>query len=361
MPFDLDFFISTLKKLMLLKGPSLKETARTDFIKKILKKYDLNFHEDKAKNIIINLHPGKKEETIIFDAHTDVAGKGYSNHVNLTEKIISGQGCADDLTAVVMLIMAAIKFKKKVKKPFKILLSSGEEGFGNLFGIKNFIKDFNTKPEYFISFDLSFKTISFSGLGSRRFKISVSTKGGHSFEDYGNPNACQVLCKILTITEEKIHIIGNEAKTTFNIGEISGGSGINIISDYAEALIEFRSISEKALENAHELIKAIIKKIIAKDCFLDLQDIGSRPASQAVITEKDKQRFLHLLNTFEITPEKKIMSTNINAALAVGWPSFCTGLCDSGSFHTEAEYVKIPSLEKGWNLLVGLMKELGVL
>ncbi len=361
MIFDLDFFISALEKLMLSKGPSLNETQRTDLIKKILKKFCIDFYEDKAKNIIINFNKGEKEKTVIFDAHTDVAGKGYSNHFKITEKSITGQGCADDLTAVVMLIMSAIKFKNKFKKPFTILLSSGEEGFGNLFGIKNFIKEFSAKPRYFISFDLSFNTISFSGLGSRRLKISVSTKGGHSFEDYGNPNSCQILCNMITMTENAVNTMKKDMKTTFNTGKISGGSGINLISDYAEAFIEFRSLSEKALENANNLISTITEKFISKDCSIKIEDIGSRPASKDVLSKKNKQRILEVFKTLHLAPEEKTMSTNINASLAAGWPSFCTGLCDCGNFHTELEYVNIASLEKGWKLLVGLMKELGVL
>jgi di/tripeptidase len=361
MQLDKKNLISLIKELALTPGKSLEESKRLLLIEEFLKKRSINFQKDKADNIIIPIKQGKKEETIIFDAHTDVAGKGFCENYEETTDIIKGQGFADDLFAVSMLLFLCEKLKNKnVKKPLTILLSSGEEGIGNLYGVKNFISDFNSVPELFVSFDLSYNTISFNGLGSKRFECKIFTKGGHSFEDFGSPNAIETMCSLLNSIKEKITKNFLKDKPTFNTGKISGGTSINLIADYCLCLFEFRSESQELLQKAQDITFKLIKEFESPDIKIEIKDIGSRPGADCVKKDEILKKIMPVFKKNNLAPQIKSMSTNINAALSKNWPSFCTGLCDCGNFHTENEYIKKDSIDKGWNLLIGLIKEFGI-
>jgi acetylornithine deacetylase/succinyl-diaminopimelate desuccinylase-like protein len=362
MDLDKKLLISFIKKLALTPGKSLDESKRIELIEIFLDSNSIKFIRDSADNIIIPVKPGKKEETIIFDAHTDVAGKGFCENFEETGSVIKGRGCADDLIAVSMLLFLAKELKhREVKKPFTVLLTSGEEGHGNLRGIKEFTSGFNAVPELFVSLDLSFSTLSFSGLGSKRFQCEIFTKGGHSFEDYGSPNSVELMCFFISSLKNSIREKFHEDSPTFNAGRIEGGSSVNLIADYCSCFFEFRSQSEEVLEKAEKITLEIIKKIEAKDISIKIKDAGSRPGALPVKKEEIMKKIIPVFEKNGLNPEIKPMSTNINATLSRNWPSFCMGICDCGNFHTENEYIKKDSIDKGWNLLVGLIKEFGII
>ncbi|MGM0417714.1 MAG: M20 family metallopeptidase [Thermodesulfobacteriota bacterium] len=361
MNFNKDNFFILLEKLAKTPGESLNESKRVEVIKNFLTKNSISFKTDSAQNIIIHVNPGEKEKTVIFDAHTDVAGKGYTDNLTINDKITRGRGCADDLCAVAMLMLAAQELKNhKLKKPFTILLSTGEEGKGNLKGIKTFIKDFKAIPEKFISFDLSYNLVSVSGLGSKRFSAEIFTKGGHSYENRENPNAVEIMCELLFKVKEQLKLAEFKNLPSFNAGKISGGSEINLIADYAYSCFEFRSVNPDDLLKTEKILNKTADNLKNKDIKISIKDYGSRPAAEEKSGTEILNKILPLFQRNSIAPEIKPMSTNINAALAAGWPSLCTGLCDCGNFHTENEYIINDSLEKGWDLLVGLIKEFGI-
>lgn len=361
MVFDEEIFYHILKEMIQVKAPSLEELPRVNIIKAFLQTHNIPYKTDDALNVIIELNPGKIENTIIIDAHTDIAGKGYAENIFDTGTKIKGQGCADDLAAVAMLLTYAVQLKNMdLKRPLTMLLSSAEEGRGNLKGIKTFIANSKGIPHIFISLDLSYNTLSFDGLGSRRFLAKINTKGGHSFEDYGSPNAIELMCGFILSVKENILNLKKQ-DITFNAGTFTGGKTINLIADYAEASFEFRSVSEETLDLAQKTVWDEIKKTEKENIRFSIEDIGSRPAAQGSDKENILKKILPVFTQNQLTPQIKPMSTNINAALKAKWPAFCMGICNCGNFHTEQEYFEKDSLEKGWNLLNGLIKEFGII
>lgn len=257
-------------------------------------------------------------------------------------------------------LLAKELVKKNLKKTLIILFSTGEEGRGNLFGIKEFTKNFSKKPEVFVSFDLSYNTISYAGLGSKRFSLKINTPGGHSFEDYGTPNSIELMCSLVENTRKSV--LGmKDSPVTFNAGSIKGGGAINQIAEDCLCEIEFRSVCGLSLESAEQILEDEIKKISEIDILAEKSDIGSRPGNKSIGREEIVSIVDPLFKNLGIRAEEKKMSTNINATLKKGWPSFCTGLCNCGKFHTEAEFIERKSLEKGWDLLVGMVREFGVI
>ena len=74
----------------------------------------------------------------------------------------------------------------------------GEEGLGDLKGMKAVVDRIGDDAlAYIILEGMSFGQIYHRGLGVRRYRISVHTKGGHSWVDYGNPSAIHELADLV--------------------------------------------------------------------------------------------------------------------------------------------------------------------
>ena len=81
-------------------------------------------------------------------------------------------------------------------------------------------------------------------MGSHRFRITVRTQGGHSYHDFGRPNAIAELC---TLVDDLYHVTLPDETITYNVGRIEGGTTVNSIAAETSVLYEYRSTSEQAL------------------------------------------------------------------------------------------------------------------
>lgn len=362
--FNQKEFLALLENLATTKGASLAEKPRREAIKGFLTDNGIVTTEDSAGNLWAEFGEGDFKDAVIFDAHIDVVQKGYASTVEYDSQRIIGMGVADNLTAVAMLAFLAksvITNEKTFKRPLKLLFSVGEEGDGNLKGVRQVVKENNTPPYLFISFDLSFEEYSISALGSKRYHIKFDCPGGHSWDDYGTPSAIDELFAFFEALKSGFAVIesSNSGNVSFNTGTIQGGEGINSISKSAEATFEFRSVDHKILEKSDDLIVGIIDKIAGKkDVDVSCILTGERPAAHPVKPARIEPLVRELLATVCENPLAVPRSTNINIPLVAGWPSVCMGLCFGGRFHSDEEYVELESLKDGWNLLYRLFEEL---
>ncbi|MBU1172554.1 MAG: M20/M25/M40 family metallo-hydrolase [Proteobacteria bacterium] len=361
---DQEQFFKLIKKLAITPGPSLGEAPRRSVLEGFFLEHKVSYQVDMAGNLWVSYGQGSWTDTVVFDAHMDVVQEGYTKFVEERDGCIRGLGLGDNLTAVTLLAMLAVDLQKKApgfRRPLNILFSIGEEGEGNLKGVRQVVQDHDKAPYAFVSFDLSFDEYSLAGLGSNRYAVEMTCPGGHSWSDYGLPGAIDQMMQCLTSLKEKVRELSHENPgcLSFNIGTIQGGEGINSIARKAQARFEFRSTNPQYLKILdHEVGEnlAMVNRIpgVSASCTL----IGSRPAAPPVCPERTEPHVVRILAELDEKTRPVVRSTNINATLAAGWPSICLGLCESGRFHSHDEYVVINSLEKGWSVLVKLAQTL---
>jgi acetylornithine deacetylase/succinyl-diaminopimelate desuccinylase-like protein len=294
---------------------------------------------------------------VVFDAHMDVVQEGFTKAFEHREGYLNGLGVTDNLTAVTFLAMLAVVLKNqrlRLHRPVWILFSTGEEGEGDLHGVRQVVADHVSAPYAFVSFDLCFDEYSVAGLGSLRYALDVHCPGGHSWSDYGLPGAIDRMMAILGYLKQEVLRLadGREGYLSFNIGTVQGGEGINSIARSAAARFEFRSVDPETL--------AVLNRLVQERLDLVNQDprvqarctrIGQRPAARPVLPERMEPLVCRILEAAGKSTRSVVRSTNINATLAAGWPSICLGLCEGGRFHSHEEYLRIDSLETGWQVL----------
>src|SRR5690606_26653619 len=105
----------------------------------------------------------------------------------------------------------------------------GEEGLGDLRGIKFLFENSGIQVDYFISIEPGhIRQIINGALGSNRYLLSISGPGGHSWRDFGTANPIQALSQVISIFIEKADLLTQKGiKTSYNVGKINGGTSVN--------------------------------------------------------------------------------------------------------------------------------------
>ena len=247
---------------------------------------------------------------------------------------------------------------------FGVLLvaNSCEEGLGNLKGCREVMKTYGRRIREFISLDSAkMNTLVTLAAGSHRYQVTVRTCGGHSYNDFGNPNAIHLLAKLVNrLYEVEIPVHGS-SRTTYNVGNISGGTSVNTIAQKASMLYEYRSNDRRCLAAMKSFFEAEISKLQAEGIDVEVKMIGERPCS----AEIDEKRFSELCGRVRKSVKKVLgletfdrsASTDCNIPLSMGIPAVCFGVCRGQGAHTREEYLEVASLRDGCRLLVDFLSE----
>lgn len=343
----------TLKELVLIPAATGHEEQRAEYCLQWMKMQGISgAYCDAAGNVIWEYQP-ECEKKILFTAHLDTV---FSMDEVL--ELVENQdrwccpGIGDNTVNVVMLLMAA-KYLNEISPelPCGLILSAdtGEEGLGNLKGIRALTSAFQKQLSAVIAFDLYRDKVYPRCIGSSRYRIEVRTEGGHSFLDFGKKNAVAELAGL--VTELYQMKIPEHSRTTYNVGVMEGGTSVNTIAQEASALFEFRSDSAEALENCEEYLRQKIESRKCCDVSYRCEQVGRRPCAG----ETDAIQMARLTNccvrTLQaatgVEPAASEASTDCNIPLSQNISSVCVGFCRGGGAHTREEWLDISTLESG--------------
>jgi tripeptide aminopeptidase len=184
-------------------------------------------------------------------------------------------------------------------------------------------------------------------LGSRRFEVTFSGPGGHSWSDYGVGNPLHALCRAVALFAETR--IEGTPKSAINVGLIEGGSSVNAIAQQARAKVDIRSESNSRLDELVELLSTAVERArevenqraTAGKVSFKLKEIGSRPA--AVLPES--AAILQCLRAVDahlgIRSHLDCSSTDANIPLSLGIPAIAIGAGGlGGGAHTTQEWFR---------------------
>ncbi len=362
------YMYDILRKLCAIPAPSFHEEKRAEFIKDLLLKFGAEkVIIDEAKNVIFEIGCKNSDEITVFAAHTDTvfpdmeAMPIYENDGRLF-----CPGVGDDTASVVVLLMFAKYFiENKILYPNGVMFvfNSCEEGLGNLFGTKTLFKNYKGRIKQFISLDgESIFTAFDTCVGSKRYKVSVKTEGGHSYENFGNKNAVVELYKIINaIYSIEVPKIGN-SKTTYNVGMISGGTSINTIPQNSEMFCEYRSDNNECIEIMNQRFEEIFNNSLNDDVKITVEEIGYRPCQSAKLIGINKYLCDALNSAVNYVTNKSVdftsASTDSNVPMSLGIPSITFGVYNGCGAHTREENIVMDSMLDGLRIVVELSERL---
>lgn len=347
--------LSLLKTLAAIPAPSHHEDLRAQFIKAwLMENGAKTVLMDDAKNVILPLGDTTKSMMAVM-AHTDVVFPDTSPlPVREETGRLYAPGVGDD-TANVAALMLCTKFflahPQLIPEPILIVFNSCEEGLGNLKGVRQIMSDYAGRIHSLVSFDCQSDSVISRAVGSERWKVSVSTRGGHSFSDFGNTNAIASLSGLITKLYQQTVPEKENCITTYNVGLISGGTSVNTIAQYAEMTYEYRSNDRDCLAEMASQFHNLIAESQHDDAHFSVKNIGSRPCGGDVPVGEHTVLLNRCVNAirqiYYIEPSLCAASTDANIPLSLGIPAATFGLYRGGGAHTREEYVEIDSLTDG--------------
>ena len=324
-----------------IPAPPFKESVRAQRFKQMLEAAGPNkVWMDSLGNVLV-LRKGKKGgRTVVVDAHLDtVFPEGTDVKVKIKGDTLFAPGISDDtrgLIAMLTVLRALEKANISTNDDVLFVGSLGEEGLGDLRGVKYVVGKSKIKIDSWISIDgTEIDYIVNGGLGSFRYKVTYKGPGGHSWGAFGLGNPHHAMAKGLNyFSDEATKFTSTGIKTSFNVGRTGGGTSVNSIPFESWAEIDMRSESPRQLNKIDSIFKSSLKKGLddynrgikkGPALTLIIDQIGFRPSGATPEKEPLIQRSLAASRFLGATPVLGIVSTNANTAISKGIPAVTIG------------------------------------
>lgn len=263
-----------------------------------------------------------------------------------------GPGICDDargLAALLALVRALSGLPERPAYPVLVAASVGEEGVGDLRGVRHLFgpHGFASDARGFISLDgAGVGRIIASGVGSRRFRATVSGPGGHSWVDWGRVNPIQIAARGLAAFDA----IPLGEGSTVNVGRVEGGTSVNAIPTGVWVEYETRSEREDELQRIEAALNGALEGAVAQangeapagvGATLDIQRIGRRPAGTTLPDAPLVRAAVAATRVVTGGAELAASSTDANLPMSLGIPAITLGAGgEAGDAHTPNEWYR---------------------
>lgn len=175
-------------------------------------------------------------------------------------------GIADDTRGCAEILALLRALRELGTRPVGNLIlgaNVGEEGLGDLRGMRHFFQRQGDEVDGFFSIDGAGEDYIYGGTGSIRYKVTFRGPGGHSYGDFGCVNPIHAMGRAIGYIGELR--VPEEPKTTFNVGVVEGGTSINAIPYQCSMLVDMRSDDQSSLEKLHQEILACIRRGVEEE------------------------------------------------------------------------------------------------
>ena len=340
----MDIEPETLKDLITLTeipAPPYKEQKRAERFMQMVKDAGIDsIWMDKAGNVI-GLRRGQSgAKTVVLEAHLDtVFPEGTDVTVKHKGDTLAAPGIGDD-TRGLALVIAVLKSmqKAKVKTAANVLFMGvvGEEGLGDLRGVKELFNPGGPKIDSYIAVDGGgIGGITTGGLGSHRYRVTFKGPGGHSYGAFGLANPHNATARAISYFIQAADTFTMKGiRTTYNVGMVGGGTSVNAIPFESWMEVDMRSETPERLNGIDKLLQAAIQRALAEenkmkragaDLTVDVKLVGDRPSGVQEATLPLVQRTMASATLLGAEPRLTIGSTNSNIPISKGVPAVTIG------------------------------------
>ena len=359
---NLDWTTAQQIRLTEIPAPSFAEEKRAHAVKEVLSADGLPVFTDKVGNVIGELRGTQDKEVVLLAAHLDTVFPASTEiKVRREGDRLLAPGISDNGTGLAGLLAVARAIQSAKIKPQRTILFAanvGEEGEGNLRGMRAIVDAYHAKLRAVIVLDGSgIDHVTTKALASRREEVVISGPGGHSWSDFGMPNPINALVRgSVRFINTKVP---NAPRTTFNLGQIEGGTSVNSIPYQATLKVDLRSENEEEIARMESALRDCIAAGV-KDEMDSARDrtrgklewkinlIGSRPGGELI---QDSPLLEALRNADDFIANKsrnERSSTDANIPLSMGIDAIAIGAGgNGGGAHSLQEWYEPTERELG--------------
>ncbi|MBO1076804.1 M20/M25/M40 family metallo-hydrolase [Roseomonas marmotae] len=351
--------VADIIRLTEIPSPPFGEAVRAAAFAEALREQGLRDVATDTEGNVTALRPGTDPEAglVVICSHLDtVFPAGTDVTVKRQGTILRAPGVGDDtrgLAVMLGLLRALDAAGIKTRAGILAMGSVGEEGAGDLRGVKAFFKDDPRREQIaaFMALDgLDPSRLVTAAVGSKRYRITFRGPGGHSFGAFGLVNPAFALARAADALS-RIRVPA-EPKTTFSIGRIGGGSSINAIPEEMWMEVDLRSASPAALAALEQRFLDILPQAAADEnaardttagkIQVEVKVIGDRPAGATEANSRIVKLAEAVIGAQGYSFHPEASSTDSNIAMNLGLPAITVGSgCAGGRAHSLEEWIDV--------------------
>lgn len=321
-----------------IPAPSFQEKARGLELKRVFEEIGLkNVRIDRVGNVLGD-RPGRNPRPrLVIAGHLDtVFPEGTDVTVKREGSVLKGPGIGDDcrgLAVIVNVVRALDAGKVQTEGPITFVANVGEEGLGDLLGVKTLFDETMTgQIDRFVSVDGADIDLTRIAVGSHRYRVTFKGPGGHSFGAFGLANPIHALGRAIARFAE-VQVPRNP-KTTFNVGRVGGGTSVNSIPFEGWMEVDLRSSDRASLEALDaEFQKAVDSAVVDENrrwnhpgmITVEKKLVGDRPAGNTAESAFIVRASLAVGRALGVTVPVGEGSTDSNYPMSLGIPAITVG------------------------------------
>jgi tripeptide aminopeptidase len=359
--------------LVTIPAPPFGEQARSEWLATRFAEAGLSDVEtDAVGNVYgtlaaVKLPPESSGPVVVLSAHLDTVFPAETplNPVVVGDRLLAPGACDNGAGVAGMLAIARALVEAKVELPAPLIFlgNVGEEGEGDLRGVRHF---YNQRAlagriaAHIVLDGAGADSAVTQALGSRRYQVTINGPGGHSFTDAGTANPIAALATALATLAEVS--LPEEPRTTLNVGTIRGGTSVNSIPESAQAAIDLRSTDPGQLLRLEVALHRAVEDAVAhwngrtkigltngdKPLSFTIAKIGDRPAANLPVDSPLLEALWAVDRHLRLRTDLRLGSTDANIPLSLGVPALSMGAGgEGGGAHTQAEWYSAKDRESG--------------
>jgi acetylornithine deacetylase/succinyl-diaminopimelate desuccinylase-like protein len=269
----------------------------------------------------------------VFPEETDVT-------VRFRGDTLFAPGVGDDARGLIVVrnvLKTMVALDLRTEADLLFIGTVGEEGLGDLRGVKHLFREDGPRIDAFIAVDGGDDSrIVNQGVGSLRYRVTFKGPGGHSWGAFGlaNPhNALSAAIRHFVAAADQHTRSG--PRTSYNVGRIGGGTSINSIPFESWMELDMRSLDPESLAELDGHFQEAVRKGLEEENALrrrgdpltvDVEMVGNRPAGLLdPSTTPLIQRSRAAVRYQGKEPGLGSSSTNANIPISLGIPAISIG------------------------------------
>ncbi|MBV8896483.1 MAG: M20/M25/M40 family metallo-hydrolase [Acidobacteriaceae bacterium] len=356
-------------QLCRIAAPTFFEQARADWFRTQLEALGWNAKLDRAGNVLAQF--GNNEEhgfSLVVSAHLDtVFAPARPEDISFgPDGRLFGPGSSDNGTGLTALLAIARVLNESpdlhaLATEILLVANVGEEGEGNLSGMRYLCRQLPqlSRVKAFLVLDgPSTDHITSQALASRRYEVSFTGPGGHSWNDSGTSNPVHAISAAITafVQNAEEACAKQRNRCSYNFGVLEGGASINSIPSSARAKLDLRSEDPNLLEELSGILTAAVESALEREnrsvrgsrLTAKIKELGSRPGGKLPDQSPLLQTIQAVDGYLNLKSRVDCASTDANVPLSLGLPAISLGAGgQGGGAHTQQEWYQPEGRELG--------------
>jgi acetylornithine deacetylase/succinyl-diaminopimelate desuccinylase-like protein len=324
-----------------IPAPPFQETARGLAYAELLRAAGADSVWTDTEGNVIALRKGQGTgPVLVLSGHLDTVFPPETDvKVRQSGDTLRAPGVGDDTRGLVtvLAVLRALEAAKVATQGDLLFVGTvGEEGLGDLRGVKHLFRAGGPKIDAFISVDGSDdRRVTHMGLGSKRYRVTYQGPGGHSWGAFGIASPTHALGRAIQLFDEAAATFtASGPRTSYNVGRIGGGTSVNSVPFEAWMEVDMRSESNERLLGVDSILRAVVQQALAQEnegrkaddaLTVDVKLVGDRPSGEITPDDELVQRAVAVTRHLGLQPELSRSSTDSNVPIAQGISAITIG------------------------------------